>query len=139
MNLTSIQEDFPQFNQALRACFGAVQGSAGAPLLYVLRDEANVPDAHINGDVGPGGTFESWDDYLIECTTHNSNEFKEDNNKAYNTIYSLLQVKKGDASDTEIKHFYSDTHSDGHGAYFHLRTMGMVTTHRQQILKKMQT
>ena len=77
-------------------------------MLYVLRTDSSVPAAHIDGDVGPEGTFKSWDDYLIACTTHKGNDFIVDNNTVYNTIQSLLQVKKGDAADTEIKRFHND-------------------------------
>ena len=40
MKLASIQEDFPKFDRALRAYFGAVRGRTGAPLLYVLRTDS---------------------------------------------------------------------------------------------------
>ena len=65
---------FPEFDQALRAHLASVQCASRTPLLYVLRDEANGTDTHIYSKVGPGNTFEFWDEYLIGCTTHNKGD-----------------------------------------------------------------
>jgi hypothetical protein len=53
------------FEESLMAYLVIKRGKTRVPLAYVLREEVVVTNAQTNGKVGPGKTYDHWDEYLV--------------------------------------------------------------------------
>jgi hypothetical protein len=65
------------------------------PLSYVLRKSSTVTDVQRNAAVGPGQTFEHWDEYLVACTIHRGEHWLADNTAVYNILTALIRNGPG--------------------------------------------